>query len=126
MAALMMCTSVVLLLVGMVGGIAMGVQQNFVLSPAHTHLNLIGGVLLFLFGLYYKVFQKAAESKLAKIQGFLHIVGAIVFPVGIAIVLLNGHTFEVFPIVGSFIVIASTVLFLIVVLRTANTDPRSA
>jgi hypothetical protein len=51
--SLMMCLSVVVLLVGMLAGIAMGIAQNFVLAPAHAHLNLIGGVLLFLFGLYY-------------------------------------------------------------------------
>ena len=33
--SLMMCTSVVILLVGMLAGIAMGIQQNFVLAPAH-------------------------------------------------------------------------------------------
>ncbi|HEX9586867.1 MAG TPA: hypothetical protein VGA15_03890 [Bradyrhizobium sp.] len=43
----MMCLSV---LVGMLAGIAMGIQQNFALGPAHAHLNLVGGVLLFLFG----------------------------------------------------------------------------
>ena len=48
--SLMMCLSAVVLLVGMLAGIAMGIQQNFMLAPAHAHLNLIGGVLLFLFG----------------------------------------------------------------------------
>jgi zona occludens toxin (predicted ATPase) len=41
--SLMMCLSVVVLLVGMLAGIAMGIEQNF--TPAHAHLNLIGGVL---------------------------------------------------------------------------------
>ena len=48
--SLMMCLSAVVLLVGMLAGITMGIQQNFMLAPAHAHLNLIGGVLLFLFG----------------------------------------------------------------------------
>ena len=48
--SLMICLSAVVLLVGMLAGIAMGIQQNFMLAPAHAHLNLIGGVLLFLFG----------------------------------------------------------------------------
>jgi hypothetical protein len=50
--SMMICTSVVVLLVGMLAGIAMGIEQNFVPAPAHAHLNLIGGVPLFLFGLY--------------------------------------------------------------------------
>jgi hypothetical protein len=41
--SLMICLSAVVLLVGMLAGIAMGIQQNFMLAPAHAHLNLIGG-----------------------------------------------------------------------------------
>jgi hypothetical protein len=51
--SLMMCIGVVVLLVGMLAGVAMGIEQDFALAPAHAHLNLVGGVLLFLFGLYY-------------------------------------------------------------------------
>ncbi|WP_309774281.1 hypothetical protein [Nitrobacter vulgaris] len=51
------------LLVGMIAGIAMGIQQNFVLAPAHTHLNLVGGVLLFLFGLYYRMIRPQTEQR---------------------------------------------------------------
>jgi hypothetical protein len=32
----MMCVSVVVLLIGMLAGIAMGITQNFVLGPAHS------------------------------------------------------------------------------------------
>jgi hypothetical protein len=43
--SLMMRQSVVVLLVGMLAGTVMGIQQDFALGPAHAHLNLIGGVL---------------------------------------------------------------------------------
>lgn len=46
--SLMMCVSVVVLLVGILAGIATGIQQNFTLAAAYAHLNPIGGVLLFL------------------------------------------------------------------------------
>jgi hypothetical protein len=48
--SLMMCVGAVVLLIGMLAGIAMGIEQDFALAPAHAHLNLAGGVLLFLFG----------------------------------------------------------------------------
>jgi hypothetical protein len=48
MGLLMMRVSVVILLIGLVGGIAMGIAQEFRLAAAHAHLNFIGGVLLFL------------------------------------------------------------------------------
>jgi len=98
--SLMMCLSVVVLLVGMLAGIAMGIQQNFTLAPAHAHLNLIGGVLLFLFGLYYRLVPAAGATTLAKVQGWLHMIGAILFPAGVAVVLLKGPSFEAAPIAG--------------------------
>ena len=66
---LMMCVSVVILLIGMLAGIAMGIEQDFMLAPAHAHLNLIGGVLLFLFGLYYRLVPAAGSSSLAESPG---------------------------------------------------------
>jgi len=118
--SLMMCVATLLLLVGMLAGIAMGIQQDFTLAPAHAHLNLVGGVLLFVFGLYYRLMPAAGSTTLAKLQGSLHIVGAIVFPAGIALVLLKGTTFIAAPIVGSLIVVAATALFAVIVFRSAR------
>lgn len=118
--AVMMTISVLLLLCGMVGGILMGVHQDFALAPAHAHLNLVGGVLLFLYGLYYRVVPAAADLMLARIQGWTHIAGAILFPIGIGIVLTRGPSAEIFPILGSFIVLAATIMFAIIVFRTAK------
>jgi hypothetical protein len=116
--SLMMCVSVVVLLIGMLAGIAMGMTQNFVLGPAHAHLNLVGGVLLFLFGLYYRLVPAAGTTTLAKLQGWLHIAGGILFPAGVALVLTKGPSFEAAPIIGSLIVVAAMVLFAIIVFRT--------
>jgi hypothetical protein len=118
--SLMMCLGVVVLLIGMLAGIAMGMEQNFVLAPAHAHLNLIGGVLLFLFGLYYRLVPAAGTSALAKVQGWLHMTGAILFPAGIAVVLLKGPSFEAAPIAGSLIVVAAMALFAVIVFRTSR------
>lgn len=108
------------LLVGMLAGIAMGIEQDFALAPAHAHLNLVGGVLLFLFGLYYRLVPEAGTSALAKLQGSLHIVGAILFPAGVALVVLKGTSFIAAPIAGSLIVVAAMALFAVIVLRTAR------
>lgn len=118
--SLMMCMSVVILLIGMLAGIAMGIQQNFTLAPAHAHLNLVGGVLLFLFGLYYRLVPAAGTTTLAKVQGWLHMIGAVVFPTGIAVVLLKGPSFEAAPIAGSLIVVTATALFAVIVFRSAR------
>jgi peptidoglycan/LPS O-acetylase OafA/YrhL len=118
--SLMMCVSVVILLVGMLAGIVMGIEQDFALQPAHAHLNLVGGVLLFLFGLYYRLFPKAGQSALANIQGWLHIIGGILFPIGVAVVILKGDSYIAFPVVGSLIVVAATALFAMIVFQTSK------
>jgi hypothetical protein len=118
--SLMMCVSVVVLLLGMLAGIAMGITQNFMLAPAHAHLNLVGGVLLFLFGLYYRLVPAAGTTALAKLQGWLHIAGGILFPAGVALVLLKGPSVEAAPIAGSLIVVTAMVLFAVVVFRTRH------
>ena len=118
--SLMMCVGTLLLLIGMLAGIVMGIQQDFALVPAHAHLNLIGGVLLFVFGLYYRLVPAVGSSSLAKLQGWLHIAGAILFPAGIALVILKGTSFIAAPIVGSLIVVAAMCLFAVIVFRSAS------
>ena len=118
--SLMMCVSTLVLLGGMLAGIMMGVEQNFTLAPAHAHLNLVGGVLLFLFGLYYRLVPAAGTTTLAKVQGWLHMIGAILFPAGVAAVLLKGPSFEAAPIAGSLIVVAAMALFAVIVFRSAR------
>jgi peptidoglycan/LPS O-acetylase OafA/YrhL len=118
--SLMMRVSVVVLLIGMLGGIVMGIKQDFALAPAHAHFNLVGGALLFLFGLYYRLFPAAGASSLARLQGWLHIVGAIVFPAGVALVIAKGESFIAAPIIGSLIVTAAMALFVVIVFRTSR------
>jgi hypothetical protein len=118
--SMMMCVSVAILLMGMLAGIVMGIEQDFALAPAHAHFNLIGGVMLFLFGLYYRLVPAAGTSVLAKVQGWLHIIGAILFPAGVAVVILKGASFIAAPIVGSLIVTAAMALFAVIVFRASR------
>ena len=117
---LMMCVSMLILLAGMLAGIVMGIKQDFALGPAHAHLNLIGGVLLFLFGLYYRLVPAAGTSRLAKLQGWLHMIGAVVFPAGVAIVILKGEALVAIPIAGSLVVLAAIALFAVIVFHTSR------
>jgi hypothetical protein len=116
----MMRAGVIFLLLGMIWGIEMGIRQEFSLAPAHAHFNLIGGVLLFVFGLYYRMVPLARDGALAKWQSWLHIVGAILFPFGIAVVIKKGESFVVLPIVGSLIVVVAVALFALIVFRTSR------
>jgi len=116
----MMRAGVMFLIVGMIWGIEMGIRQNFAMAPAHAHFNLVGGVLLFVFGLYYRLVPAAGDSALAKWQGWLHIAGSILFPVGVAIVIGKGEALIALPIIGSLIVLAAMALFALIVFRTSR------
>ena len=114
-------------LLGMAFGIFMGIRQDFMLAPAHAHLNLLGFVTMFLSALYYRVFPTAAAGRLARCQAFISVVGAILFPVGVACVLLGGHDrFEPVVVVGALTVFAGMVLFAVIVYRTAGSEWPSA
>jgi peptidoglycan/LPS O-acetylase OafA/YrhL len=118
--SLLLRVSTFLLLCGLIFGITMGIKQDFTLAPAHAHLNLVGFVLMFAAGLYYRVVPKAELGLLPKIHAGLHILGALVFPLGIALVLTGGpERYEVFTIAGSLIVLAAVALFTLIVFRTA-------
>jgi drug/metabolite transporter (DMT)-like permease len=108
-------------LLGMAFGIFMGIRQDFALAPAHAHLNLLGFVTMFLSALYYRAFPSAAASRLALYQAVVSVVGAILFPLGIACVLLGGHDrFEPVVVAGALIVFAGMLLFAIIVYRSAG------
>jgi hypothetical protein len=112
---LLLRVSVVLALVGMAWGIQMGISQDFVLAPAHAHLNLLGFVALFLSGLYYHGVPEAAASMLAKWHAWTAVLGAVLFPIGIAAVRLGGSEFVV--VIGAITVFIGTALFTAVVFR---------
>jgi len=121
MSNLLFRVSVSLGLIGVVGGIIMGIMQDFSLAPAHAHLNLVGFVVLFLAGLYYRVVPQAAASRLARYQVAASIVGAVVFPVGIALVTLGKHeTWMPLVVSGSLIVLAGLLMFATIVFQTTK------
>ena len=113
--------SVSLGLIGILLGIVMGIRQDFVLMPAHAHLNLLGFVTMFLSALYYRVVPEAAASGLARYQAVVSVAGAVVFPIGIACVLLGGHDrFEPVVVAGALTVLLGMALFAVIVFRTCG------
>ncbi len=71
---LFVLTGLVFLLIGMAIGLKMSASMDFTLHGLHAHLNLLGFVLMTLFGLSYRVWPKMAESKLAMVHYLLHTV----------------------------------------------------
>ena len=110
-------------LLGMAFGIFMGVEQDFVLAPAHAHLNLLGFVVMFLSALSSRAFPEAAANRLAPYQALVSVVGAMVFPLGIACVLLGGHDrFEPVVVAGALTVLSGMTMFAVIVFRTGGAE----
>lgn len=108
-------------LAGMVFGMAMGITQNFLLAPAHAHLLLLGYVAMFLSALYYRTVPEAAASRLAPVQAVISVVGAILFPIGIACVRLGDRArFMPVLVAGWLTVLTGMLLFAVIVYRSSG------
>jgi len=103
-------------LTGMGLGISMGISQDFTLSPAHAHLNLLGWVSMALFGLYHRGTGRTGGA-LGWTQVGAGAVGAVLMSGGLA-VYLGSHDESLMPLVvaGSLAAVAGMVLFVVIVL----------
>jgi hypothetical protein len=110
------------LLAGVCMGIAMGVAHDFQFAPVHAHLNLLGWTSLALFGLAYRVYPALSASWLAVVHFALACVGAILFPVGIALSIME-VTVAV-AIAAAFVWLAGVVMFLINLSRIIFVESR--
>jgi len=110
--------AVLMALAGMLLGIQMGMAHDFRLVPVHTHINLVGWVSLALFGIGYRL-GFARGGGLAVLHFWIATAGAILLPIGIYFAVTQEQ--QAVVIVGSLLVLASMLLFLVNVLRAWNT-----
>ena len=108
---------------GMIWGIAMVITQNHATMPAHAHLNLLGWVSMFLFGVFYHLHPTLDRRPAAKAQVWIWIVANALTTVAVGLA-TGGHP-EVEPLagVGSFALLGDMLLFgWLVVHRDAAED----
>ena len=79
-----------LVLAGMVWGLQMAITDDHSAFPAHAHLNLIGFVALFLFGIFYRLNPTVEANRLAIPQVLIWIVSTVVMALGVGLV-HTGH-----------------------------------
>ncbi len=103
--------AVLMVVAGMIWGIVMAVSNDHSTFPAHAHLNLLGWVSLFLFGIYYHLHPAIDRHRLAFVQVWVWIAATIILTIGVALI-NSGHT-EGDPIaaVGSLVILADVLLF---------------
>ena len=121
MAASRLCflAAVLAAIAGMVWGLHMAISDNHAAMPAHAHLNLLGWVSLFLFGLFYRLHPALDKAKAALLQVWAWIIGTIVMAVGVGLVSTGSTGAEPIAAVGATIVLADMLLFGWLVLRAA-------
>ena len=113
--------AVLMVVAGMIWGIIMAVSHDHSAMPAHAHLNLLGWVSLFLFGLFYHLHPAIDRSRAALFQVAVWIVGTVILTFGVGL-LHTGHDIgQPFAAGGSFIVLASMLQFGWLVVRREQT-----
>ena len=112
--------AVLFAIIGVAMGIGMAASQNHAIMPAHAHLNLLGWVSLFLFGIYYERRPVLDSSRLALIQVGVWSVGTVLLTVAVAALHLGYAAFEPIAAISSLIVLAAMLLFAYFVFRPAT------
>lgn len=103
--------AVALAVTGMIWGLIMGISMDHATMPAHAHLNLLGWVSLFLFGIFYHLHPAIDQSRVALAQVWIWIAGTLILTTGVAL-LHSGHSSgEPFAAIGSLITLGDMLLF---------------
>jgi cbb3-type cytochrome oxidase subunit 1 len=109
-----MLAAILFALLGMGVGIWMGINGPAVFNyaPVHAHINLVGWVTMFLFGLWYRSVPSTAVTTLASVHFWVAIVGAILLVIGIIGAVAPNPSLDLFVIPGSLLTLASMLIFL--------------
>ena len=117
--ALSFRAAVLFALTGMGMGIAMAMARDHAVMPAHAHLNLLGWVSLFLFGLYYRLNPTLDVSRLALVQVGVWSFGTVVLTLAVAAIHMGYEAADPIAAMASLIVLAAILLFAVLVFRPA-------
>lgn len=116
--------SVLFIVLGVSLGYWMGATHNFLLSPVHAHVNLLGWVSMFLYGLFYRSFPDAASGLLPKVHMALAVTGMPVMMIGLTIQLLAVPSLmsivPVMMIVGPTLVVLGMITFAVIVFKATG------
>jgi hypothetical protein len=110
--------SVLYVLIGMGWGLHMAISGDHSSFPAHAHLNLVGYVSVFLYGLFYRSLPALPAGRLEWSQFALAHLGVVLMVPGVA--LAHGENVAVgepLAAVGSLITFAAMILFALIVYR---------
>ena len=111
-------------LIGVSLGYWMGMTEQFGLMPVHAHINLLGWVSMFLYGLFYRAMPMAMAGLLPKIHAVLATLGLPLMMIGLTIQLLAiPSLMGVVPplmIAGPTLVVLGMAVFAVIVFRATG------
>jgi len=105
---------------GLSMGIGMAASQDHTLMPAHAHLNLLGWVSLFLFGVFYRLHPALETSRLAMTQIVVWSVGTAFLTVAVAALHFGYAAFEPVAALSALLLLGSLGLFSVLVFRSGK------
>ncbi|MDI7773931.1 hypothetical protein [Asticcacaulis sp. EMRT-3] len=109
-------TGVLFLTLGMILGIMMGMREDFTYMPVHAHINLVGGVLMLLAGLFYNS-RPGLSPRLVTTHYVINLAGAILLPLGIYGSITRAAWFGPVVGIGSILILISMLLFVFLVFK---------
>ena len=103
--------AMLLVLAGMLWGLQMVITDDHSAFPAHAHLNLLGFVALFLFGIFYRLNPVVEANRLALPQVWIWIVSTVVTVIGVGLAHTGHPAGDPIAAVGSLAIFADTIMF---------------
>ncbi len=114
--------AVAYVVIGVIFGFVIGIQEKFAFANVHAHLNLVGWATLALAGVIYFLFPAAGNNRLAVVHFWLQNIGLPVFTIGLFLIDAGNVQAGVPPTaIGSLIVIAAILVFAINVWTNVKT-----
>src|SRR3712207_1552241 len=111
--------AVLFVIAGMAMGIGMAATGDHSIMPAHAHLNLLGWVSLFLFGVYYERRPALDNSRMALFQVALWSIGTVALTIAVAAIHLGYAAAEPFAGIASLVLLGAILIFAAFVFRPA-------
>ncbi len=116
-------TGMVFLAAGVGLGMYMGINEDFAHVPVHVHLNLVGGVWMFLAGLFYNAHPQVSRKGMW-LHYILSVIGMPLFAIGLWGTATRAPWFPMFIMPGSTLSSLGLLTFMVMVfLGTGKKKP---
>jgi hypothetical protein len=103
--------AVLLVIAGMIWGITMAISENHQTMPAHAHLNLLGWVSLFLFGIFYHLHPAIDRSRAALLQVWTWIGATVLLTIAVGMIYTGRPIGDSIAAIASIVILLDMVLF---------------